>query len=136
MLEVTQDDAAVLPLWIFTHERLFSDHRIRPPAWVKAWLETRMTTDSMTKDELRVWKLIQTRIDINKDLRQHDDSGQQDDGSTATGAAAQEHADSRRRMTELLEVKPGTFVFTFRAPADEEPDEPDAHSRIRRAKLV
>ena len=62
MLEVTQDDAAVLPLWIFTHERLFSDHRIRPPAWVKAWLETRMTTDSMTKDELCVWKLVQTRI--------------------------------------------------------------------------
>ena len=62
LLKVTQDYALVLPLWIFTYERLFSGHKIRPSAWVKAWLETRMTTGSMTKDELCVWKLVQTRI--------------------------------------------------------------------------
>ena len=116
LLEVSQDYALVLLVCIFAYERLFSDHKIRPPAWVKAWLETRMTTDSMTRDELRVWKLVQTRI--NEDLGQHDVSGQQDDGSTATAATAHEYADSRRRMTELLEAKPGTFVITFRAPAD------------------
>ena len=27
-------------------------------------------------------------------------------------------------MAELLEAKPGTFVFTFRAPYEDEPDEP------------
>ena len=41
--------ALILPLWIFSYERLFSDHTIRPPSWVKAWLETKMTMDSMTE---------------------------------------------------------------------------------------
>ena len=81
-----------------------------------------MTTSSITKEELRVWKLVQTRI--NEDLQQHDVSGQQDDDLTAQAAASQEHTDSRQRMAELLEAKPGTFVFTFRAPTDDEPDEP------------
>ena len=120
--EVSQDYALALPLWIFTYERLYSDHKICTPPWVKTWLETRMTTESMTKDELRVWKLVHARI--NEDSRQHDVSGQQDDGSTATATTAREYADSRRRVTELLGVKPGTFVLTFRAPADEEPNEP------------
>ena len=70
LLEVSQGYALVLPLWIFAHERLYSDHKIRPPSWVKAWLETRTTTESMTEDELRVWKPVQARI--NKDSRQHD----------------------------------------------------------------
>ena len=78
LLEVFQDYALVLPLWIFAYERLYSDHKIRPPPWVKAWLQTRMTTKSMTKDELRVWKLVQARI--NKDSRQYDVSGQNNDG--------------------------------------------------------
>ena len=61
LIEVPQDCALMLPLWHFVYERLYSDHKIRPPAWVKAWLETRMTTESMTKDELRIWKLVQAR---------------------------------------------------------------------------
>ena len=32
LLEVTQDHALVLPLWIFSYERLIPDHRIRPPS--------------------------------------------------------------------------------------------------------
>ena len=114
LLEVTQDYAPVLPLWIFAYERLISDHKFRPPSWVKAWLETKMTTGSMTKDELRVstvWKLVQTRI--NKDSQQHDVSEQQDDGSIAPAAAAQEQTDPRQRMTELLEAKPALLCSLF-----------------------
>ena len=47
LLKVTQDYAPMPPLRIFAYERLLSDHKIRPPAWVKAWLETKMTTGSM-----------------------------------------------------------------------------------------
>ena len=81
-----------------------------------------MTTDSMTKDEVHVWRLVQNRISENS--AQHDVPGQQDDGSTVPTATAQEQTDSRRRVTELLEAKPGTFAFTFRAPYDDEPDVP------------
>ena len=93
-----------------------------PRSWVKAWLETKMAMDSMTKDELRVWRLIQNKIGENS--TQHDVSGQRDDGPTVSPATAQERTDSMRRVTELLEAKPGTFVFTFRAPYEHEPDEP------------
>ena len=86
LLEMSQDYAQVLPLWIFAYERLHSEHKIRLPPWVRAWLETRMTTESITKDELRMWELVQARI--KEDSRQHDVSGQQDDGSTATAATA------------------------------------------------
>ena len=48
LLEVTQDYALVLPLWIFAYERLFSDHKIRPP------------------------KLDQSLVGNQDDYRQHD----------------------------------------------------------------
>ena len=61
---------------------------------------------------------------VDKDSRQHDVPEQHDDGSPATAATAREYAESRRRITELLDAKPGTSVLIFRAPTDKEPDEP------------
>ena len=48
LLEISQGCALVLPLWHPAYERLYecAEHTIRPPALVKAWLETRMTTEN------------------------------------------------------------------------------------------
>ena len=132
LLEVTQDYAPVLPLWIFSYKRLFSDHKIRPPSWVKAWLETKMTMDSMTKDKLRVWRLVQNKIGENS--TQYDISGQQDDGSTVSAAPAQEQTDSRRRVSQLLEA--GHFCLHFSSIPQGRAGRAGAHSRIERTESV
>ena len=81
-----------------------------------------MTTENMTKDELQNWKLVQARIN---------DSGELDDDAKAAAAAVHKRAESRRRVTELLDAKPDTFVLTFQTPIDKESDET---ARIRESK--
>ena len=88
---------------------MYTEHKIRPPAWVKAWLETRITTENMTKDAMQIWKLVQARL--NEDSKQHDVSEESHDDSKAATAEANESAESRRRVTELLDAKLGTFYL-------------------------
>ena len=44
------------------YERLFSEHKIRPPPWVRAWVETQVTLDNVMKEELKVWRMVQARL--------------------------------------------------------------------------
>ena len=112
LLEVSQDYALVLPLWHFAYERLYSEHKICPPLWVKAWVETKMTLDSMTKKELMIWKFVKARLD--EDSTQDNVPGEQDENSKAADATTAARAESRRRISELLDAKPSTPVLTFR----------------------
>ena len=93
LLEVSQDYAPVLPLWHFAYERLYSEHKIRPPPWVRAWAETKMTSDNMTKEELRIWKMVKARLD--EDPAQDNVPGEQDEDSEAAAATAAARAESR-----------------------------------------
>ena len=106
LLEVSQDYALVLPLWHFAYERLYSEHKIRPPPWVKAWVETKMTFNNMTKEELMIWKLVKVRLD--EDLTQGNISSEQDENSKAADATTAACAEPRRRISELLDAKPST----------------------------
>jgi hypothetical protein len=117
LLEVSQDYALVLPLWHFAYERLYSEHKICPPLWVKAWVETKMTLDSMTKKELMIWKFVKARLD--EDSTQDNVPGEQDENSKAADATTAARAESRRRFSELLDAKPGAPVLTFRPPTED-----------------
>ena len=111
LLEVSQDYALVLPLWHFAYKRLYSEHKICPLPWVKAWLETKMTSDDMTKEELRIWEMVKARLD--EDPTQDGVLGEQDEVSRATAATAAARTESRQRISELHDAKPGTPVLTF-----------------------
>ena len=74
LLEVTQDYALVQPL--------FSEHKIRPPPgtsqwlcfckqqshwqWIRAWIETGLSMNNMTKEDLKVWTLVKSRLAEDK----------------------------------------------------------------------
>ena len=62
LLEVMQGCAGVLPLWHFAEECLFSEHKIRPPPRVRACVETKLTSDNMTKEKLKIWKMVKVRL--------------------------------------------------------------------------
>ena len=106
--EVIQDYALVPPPWICGYECLLSEHKIRPPPWIRAWVETRVTMDNMTKEELNVWKLVKSRP--AEDQAQLNVANEQDEASVNAAAAAATLAKSRRRVCKF-ESKPGTCVI-------------------------
>ena len=88
LTEVTQDYALVPPLWHYGYECLFSGHKIRPPLWVRAWMETQMTLNNMTKEELKVWRMVKARL--AEDQAQGNVIDKQGDASRAAATAIAE----------------------------------------------
>ena len=77
-----------------------------------------MKFDNMTKEELKIWKMVKARLTADPMLDNVLDG--QDEDSKAAAAAATALAESRRRICELLEAKPGTPVLTFWTPTEDE----------------
>ena len=123
LLKVTQDYALMLPLWIYGYKCLFSEHKMRPPPWICAWVETCMTMDNMTKEESKVWKLVKSRL--AKDQAQLDVADKQDKASVNAAAVAATLGESQQRICELIDSKPSTCVITYRIPTEDGGTEQD-----------
>ena len=77
-----------------------------------------MTMDNMTKDELKVWRMVKSRL--AEDQAQFDVNNEQDEASMNAAAVAATLAESQQRFCPFTNSKPSTCVITHQIPTKDE----------------
>ena len=70
-----------------------------------------MTMENMTKEELKVWRMVKARW--AEDQAQFNVIDEQDEAFMNAAAVAAAIADSQRRICELIDSKAGTSAITY-----------------------
>ena len=81
LFETFRDHAGIPALWHVGYERLWTLEGIRPPPWIRDWLDTAMDPGLLTKDEAEVYRLVEAKL---AELNGDDD----DEGGEEAAAAA------------------------------------------------
>ena len=62
LFEMSQDYARIPALWHVAYERLWILEGIRPPPWIRDWLDTAMDPGLLTKDKAEVYRLAEAKL--------------------------------------------------------------------------
>ena len=110
LFEMSRDYAGIPALWHIAYERLWILEGIRPPPWIRDWLETAMDPGLLTKDEAEIYRLVEATL---AELAGKDGN----EGGEAEAAAAAAAAEARatvEHMLALTSCPAGTAVGAMR----------------------
>ena len=83
LFDMSCDYARIPALWHVAYERLYTLEGIRPPLWVRDWLETTMDLGLLTKGEAEVYRLVEAKL---TELAGKDGTNRGEDEATAAAA--------------------------------------------------
>ena len=116
LFDMSCDYARIPALWHVAYERLYTLEGIRPPLWVRDWLETTMDLGLLTKGEAEVYRLVEAKL---TELAGKDGTNRGEDEATAAAAAAQVQA-VVQHMLALTSCTPGTAAIPFKIDKENE----------------
>ena len=116
MFETFRDYSGISALWHVAYERLWTLEGIRPPPWIRDWLDTAMDPGILTKDEAEVYRLVEARL---AELAGKDDGAEGEAEAAEAAAAAQARA-AVEHMMLIASCPVGTAIVPFQPDKENE----------------
>jgi hypothetical protein len=131
LFETFRDYSGIPALWHVAYERLWTLKGIRPPPWIRDWLDTEMDPGILTKDEAEVYRLVEARL---AELAGKGDGakGEAGEAEAAEAAAVAQAKAAVEHMMRITSCPVGTAIVPFQPDKENEsgrvevfPDEPN-----------